>query len=89
MWPLDICGGLPGWFCQNTGLHTLGHTPCVHASQLLANGPLCYADRTLVATMLETFTDINSSSPSQKAEEEEKEEEEKEEVEDKEEEEQK
>ena len=65
MWPLAICGGLPGWFCQNTGVHTLRHTPCVHASQLLADGPLCYADRTLVATMFETLTDVNSSSPSQ------------------------
>ena len=60
-----ICGGLSGWFWQNTGLHTFRHPPCVHASQLLDNGPLCYEDPILVVTMFETLTDINSSSPSQ------------------------
>ena len=34
-------------------------------NSLLMALPLCYADRTLVATMFETLTDINSFSPSQ------------------------
>ena len=41
-------------------------TPRVHASQLLADGPPSLLCRpTWVATMFETFTDINSFSPSQ------------------------